>query len=379
MPTIDIDRDAAHDAAQRELGKPIYPKASLTERLFDWLDELLYTTGGDGASSVPGGWFTLTVLLILLVVAVVVAIRIAMRTMRTNRGGGYALFGENELSAAQHRATAEQYAAQAIGPRPSAIASEPSPASSRRRGYSTPVPGRTATELARDAGKAIPGLSAELRRAAVAFNDVTYGERPGTEAGYRMIADLDDHLSSRPAGADAAATARPPTLGGGAMTDSEPTDSAVGPTVAQRWRTARWVVLALVVITRRHSDHLSDRATARRPDGSGVHVARRRPRAGIPAARPRRRRRRGRDVADVERAARPDTLLVVPQTSTWSTTTCCAGWPTFPATGCWSNHVAHPGGTGARDPPRGTRSPSAAPSPIATCAKPTAPGEFSSA
>ena len=90
--------------------------------------------------------------MILLVVAVVVAIRIARRTMRTNRGSGYALFGENELSAAEHRATAEQYAATAIGRRPSAIASGPSPASWRRRRSSMPIPGRTATELARDAG-----------------------------------------------------------------------------------------------------------------------------------------------------------------------------------------------------------------------------------
>ena len=85
-PTIDIDRDAAHEAAQRELAKPIYPKASLTERLSDWLDELLYRIAQEG-SSLPGGWFTVTVLLIILAVAVVVAVRIARRTMRTNRGG----------------------------------------------------------------------------------------------------------------------------------------------------------------------------------------------------------------------------------------------------------------------------------------------------
>jgi hypothetical protein len=60
-----------------------------------------------------------------------------------------------------------------------------------------PVPGRTATELARDAARALPNLAAELLRAADAFNDVTYGERPGTESAYRMIADLDDHLRFR--------------------------------------------------------------------------------------------------------------------------------------------------------------------------------------
>jgi len=110
VPTIDIDRDAAHEAAQHELAKPIYPKASLIDRLKDWIGELLAKLISE-AASVPGGWFTVTVLLILLTIAVVVAVRIARRTMRTNRGGGHALFGEHELSAAEHRATAEQYAA----------------------------------------------------------------------------------------------------------------------------------------------------------------------------------------------------------------------------------------------------------------------------
>lgn len=193
MPTIDIDRDAAHEAAQRELGKPIYPKASLTERIIDWFEELLYRLAAEG-SGVPGGWFTISILLILLVITVVVAVRIAGRTMRTNRGGRYALFGEHELSAAEHRTTAEQYAAEgnwsaAIRHRLRAVARQ-----LEEDGVLDPVPGRTATELARDAGRVIPGLAAELRRAADAFNDVTYGERPGTEPAYRMIADLDDHL-----------------------------------------------------------------------------------------------------------------------------------------------------------------------------------------
>jgi hypothetical protein len=212
VPTIDIDRDAAHEAAQHELAKPIYPKASLIERLTDWIDELLTKLIVQG-SSVPGGWFTISVLLMLLAIAAVVAVRIARRTMRTNRGGEYALFGEHELSAAEHRATAEQYAAAgnwsaAIRHRLRAVA--------RQLEESTvldPVPGRTATELARDAGRAIPHLAAELARAAEAFNDVTYGERPGTESAYRMIADLDDHLRSRTSASDAGAAV--PTVADG--------------------------------------------------------------------------------------------------------------------------------------------------------------------
>ena len=143
MPAIDIDRDAAHEAAQRELAKPIYPKASLTERLSDWLDELLYRIVQEG-SSVPGGWFTISVLLIMLAVAVVVAVRIARRTMRTNRGGDMPLFDSQELSAAQHRATAEQYAAAGqLGRRhpPSAESGRP-PARGRRGAQSGAGPDR---------------------------------------------------------------------------------------------------------------------------------------------------------------------------------------------------------------------------------------------
>ena len=198
MSTIDIDRDAAHEAALRELAKPIYPKPSLTEQLIDWFNELLYKLMVEG-SSVPGGWFTISVLLILLVIAIVVAVRNARRTMRTNRAGDYALFDGHERSAAEHRTTAERYAAMgdwtaAIRHRLRAVARQ-----LEESAVLDPVPGRTASELARDAGKAVPPLAAELLCAAETFNDVTYGERPGTEPGYRMIAELDDHLRYRTA------------------------------------------------------------------------------------------------------------------------------------------------------------------------------------
>jgi hypothetical protein len=120
--------------------------------------------------------------------------------MRTARGADYALFGSAGLSAAEHRATAERYAAQgdwaaAIRHRLRAIARQ-----LEQDGVLAPVPGRTANELARDAGTSLPGLAAELRSAAASFNDVTYGERPGTESAYREIADLDGRLRSHSAG-----------------------------------------------------------------------------------------------------------------------------------------------------------------------------------
>jgi hypothetical protein len=204
MPMIDIDRDAAHDAAQRELSKPIYPKASLSQQFSDWIDELIYRLALKG-SSLPGGWFTIAVLLTIVVVAVVVAIQIARRTMRTKRSADYRLFGAAELSAAEHRATAERYAADgdwaaAIRHRLRAIARQ-----LEESGVLNPVPGRTANELARDTGQLLPDLASELRSAAASFNDVTYGELPGSQSAYRMIAGLDERVRTHPAGTKSAA------------------------------------------------------------------------------------------------------------------------------------------------------------------------------
>lgn len=210
MSGLDIDSDAAHEAAQRELSKPIYPKPSLTDQLWSWLDDLLYRVFSAG-SSLPGGWITIGLLSLLLVIAVVVAIRVAIRTMHTRRGGDAALFGSHQLGSDEHRALAQQCAAQgdwaaAIRHRLRAVA--------RRLEESAvldPVPGRTATELARDAAAALPGLRGELSRAAEIFNDVTYGARPATEAGYRVIADLDDHLDHAAASPPDAVSVAPDT------------------------------------------------------------------------------------------------------------------------------------------------------------------------
>lgn len=196
MPSIDIDRDAAHRAAQDELNKPIYSKGSSADQFLDWLNDLIYRMLQKTAT-VPGGWFTATVLLILLAIAVFVAFHVARRTMRARRGGDQLLFEAAQLTAAQHRATAESYAAEgdwaaAIRHRLRAVARQ-----LEETGVLAAAPGRTANELARDAGTALPHLADELSEAATAFNDVTYGEQPGTRAAYQMIADLDDHLRSR--------------------------------------------------------------------------------------------------------------------------------------------------------------------------------------
>ncbi len=197
MPAIDIDREAAYEAAQRELAKPVYPRASLNDRIAEWVNDLMFRLMQAGAG-LPGGWFTIVVLGMLLTAAVIVAVRIARRTMG---GRGVAqLYGSRTLSAADHRARAEHSAAQgdwatAIRQRLRAIGRQ-----LEEDRVLDPVPGRTAGELCDAAGRALPGAAADLAAAAAAFDDVTYGEQPGTEPDYRLIAGLDDRVRTRSAG-----------------------------------------------------------------------------------------------------------------------------------------------------------------------------------
>jgi type II secretory pathway pseudopilin PulG len=196
LSAIDIDRDDAREAAQHELAKPIYPRASPAQQFIDWVELLLRQLVNKGAA-VPGGWFTISVLLIIVVAAAVAAIRIARRTLGTNRSD-HRLFGTAELTAAEHRAAANRFAASddwaaAIQHRLRAVARE-----LEQTGVLDSAPSRTASELARDAGARIPSLSGEFSRAAGIFNDVSYGELPASATDYRVIAELDDRLRSTP-------------------------------------------------------------------------------------------------------------------------------------------------------------------------------------
>ncbi|MGK2879557.1 MAG: DUF4129 domain-containing protein [Mycobacterium sp.] len=206
--TVAIDSDTARDAAERELSKPIYPKPGFSALFWEWFTEKLSGLVND-SSEVPGGWFTITILLLLVVAAVVLAVRVAQRTMMTNRGAEPGMFGTAELSAAQHRATAEQFAATgnwaaAIRHRLRAVARH-----LEETGELQAVPSRTATELALGAAPLAPELAGKLRTSATIFNDVTYGEQPGTEPGYRAIAQLDQHLMSRRPGQQGIVAAAP--------------------------------------------------------------------------------------------------------------------------------------------------------------------------
>lgn len=192
MPTVDIDRDAAREAAERELTKPIYPRPSPKEQFLDFVDDLVRQLVLKG-SELPGGWFTITVLLIVLAAAVAAAVNVGRRMLRDGHRH-QPLFGSVQHSAAEHRAAAHDAAragdwGAAIRHGLRAVARELEEA-----GMLPPAPGRTATELARDAAAALPGPADDLFRAAEVFNDVSYGDLPATPEGYRIVADLDERV-----------------------------------------------------------------------------------------------------------------------------------------------------------------------------------------
>lgn len=191
MPVIDVDRETAQEAAARELAKPMYPKTSLSDRIATWINDLLNRLV-DSGSALPGGWLTIVVLVMLVLALLTAAVRIARRAMGGR--GEDRLYGGQVLAAAEHRDRAEQFAAQgdwaaAIRQRVRALGRQ-----LEEDGVVAPLAGRTATELAGEAGQALPAYASELMLAATVFNDVSYGELPGTQTDYRLVSELDERL-----------------------------------------------------------------------------------------------------------------------------------------------------------------------------------------
>jgi len=198
MPLADLGRDAAREAAREELSRPEYDAAQppLLFRLAGRaLRELLELFAG-AAAAVPGGGPAVVLLAGLL------ALLVAVILVRVQPGGSWGasrtpLFaGTPVLSAAEHRALAEQAAgqgnwAEAVRERLRAVVRD-----LEARGVLDPRPGRTAGEVARDAGAAVPAIAADLRRAAVVFDEVWYGGRTADASSYAVLVAVDDRVGS---------------------------------------------------------------------------------------------------------------------------------------------------------------------------------------
>ena len=192
----DLTRDSARDAARAELSRREYADAKppllvrLAGRVVRELGELL-----DGAAAaVPGG--RLGLLLLLGLLGLLVAVVLSRVRPGRNGSGREPLFaGSAELSADEHRVLAEQAAvegrfADAVRERLRAVVRD-----LEARGVLDPRPGRTAGEIARDAGAAVPEVAGDLRRAAGTFDEVWYGGRTADASSYALLVEVDDRVA----------------------------------------------------------------------------------------------------------------------------------------------------------------------------------------
>jgi hypothetical protein len=191
-----VGRQAGQRLARTELSKAIYhQQPSLTARvahfLLAWLGRLFRATQG-----LPGGWWgfvALVVLAAVLLAAVLARIGPVAGARRRRPPAGAAA---RARTARDHRETAGRLAeagdyAAAICERVRAIAAELD-----ERGILMPRIGRTADEFAAEAGRALPPHAAELLGAASLFDEVRYGQRPGTRPGYERVTDLDTRIGA---------------------------------------------------------------------------------------------------------------------------------------------------------------------------------------
>lgn len=185
-----IGRHAARQLARRELAE-----TSFWQRILDWIARLL----NDSGSVVPGGWFGLIALAALAVLAITVALAWA-RPGRPRRTAAPVL-GRVTRSAAEHRLEAERLAA--AGAFAAAIIEgvRAIVADLDEREVLPSRPGRTADELAEEAGRELPALAGDLRAVTRLFDDVRYGDRDGTSAGYALVSRVGaDVRAAKPSG-----------------------------------------------------------------------------------------------------------------------------------------------------------------------------------
>ena len=218
-----ISRLRGQELARRELARAIY-RPSLPARIWHdithWLNSLL-NTSSSGAPS----WWGLTLLAVALSAAVAFVLYWLGPTRVNKLAADRAVIGAAPLSAREHRDAADRLAAignygGAIIERIRAIVVD-----LEARDVLLRRPGRTATELAAEAGGAFPAEAVELASAVRGFNDVRYGGRAGTEPGYRHVRDLDVRLAAAPATpsdqarSSAAQVSLPPIMAAAPATD----------------------------------------------------------------------------------------------------------------------------------------------------------------
>jgi hypothetical protein len=177
--------------ARRELAKAIYHPSlasRLATRLVIWLKSLVLHGSADGVD-----WLAV-ILLGIGALALLGVVGYIAGSARVDRRYRAAVVDGRPRSATEHRSAADGFAGagdyeSAIIERVRAIAVE-----LESRQILPPRPGRTAAELGAETALAIPAEATALSHATRLFDDVRYGGRPGSQAGYQQVRDLDLRL-----------------------------------------------------------------------------------------------------------------------------------------------------------------------------------------
>lgn len=199
---INIGRDEARDLAERELTQRVYADAqpSWWERASTWVWEQFNELLGKASGAVSGvGWLVLLALVVAVII-IVIAVRTG-RIERQRKAASTDVFSGHVMTAAEHRDLADRAASEG---RWDVAVRESFRSLVRRmeeRGTLETRAGRTADEAAREAGRHFPALAAELRSSADSFDEVAYGDRPGTADAYQQICAVDESLRSGAAAA----------------------------------------------------------------------------------------------------------------------------------------------------------------------------------
>jgi hypothetical protein len=213
VPGGGVTRPQGQRLARAELSKTMYHHGfSLPEWIDHEINELL--NGATGTLGRAG----LVVLAALLAVVIVVVMAWIGPVARSRARGHIPLLAAGQLGASDHRQQAERMAADgdysaAIIETVRAVAVE-----LEERGILPPRVGRTADEFADEASRPLPAHAASLMAAVRLFDDVRYGQRAGTAAGYQQVRDLDAAIqAARPVTAAGAprAPGAPPAVSTG--------------------------------------------------------------------------------------------------------------------------------------------------------------------
>lgn len=203
MP-VDVGREEAQRLATEELSRQVYAasRPSLLSRALSWLGEQLQKLLPDSAAGLLGSPAGQAVVVALLVLVLAFALRLTSQAVtRRRRTAPAAVFAEDAgLSAADHRARADDHAADGRWPQAVAERFRAVVRSAEERALLDERPGRTAAETAAEIAAEVPDVAADLRAGARTFDDVVYGSASGSADDDARLRALDARLqTSRPA------------------------------------------------------------------------------------------------------------------------------------------------------------------------------------